>query len=75
MNPIRMVGKPCPVESKGAAMRATLAAGGTIAHHHGIGRLRTRWLQEELRTAYPLLRDLKRALDPKALMNPGVLVG
>ena len=58
----------------GAAMRATLAAGGTISHHHGIGRLRVAWIEEELRSAYPLLRDLKRTFDPKGLMNPGVLV-
>ncbi len=29
-------------------MEATLAAGGTIAHHHGIGRLRAPWLEREL---------------------------
>jgi alkyldihydroxyacetonephosphate synthase len=58
----------------GRALEATLAAGGTISHHHGIGRLRTPWLERELGTAYPLLRDLKRALDPSGLMNPGVLV-
>jgi alkyldihydroxyacetonephosphate synthase len=63
------------LEAWGLALRATLAAGGTISHHHGIGRLRVPWLQEELKTAYPLLRDLKRALDPAGLLNPGVLLG
>jgi alkyldihydroxyacetonephosphate synthase len=58
----------------GNAMRATLAVGGTISHHHGIGRLRTPWLAEELGSGYPLLRDLKRALDPKGIMNPGALL-
>jgi alkyldihydroxyacetonephosphate synthase len=58
----------------GAAMRATLDAGGTISHHHGIGRLRVPWLQEELGSAWPLLRDLKRTLDPAGIMNPGVLL-
>jgi alkyldihydroxyacetonephosphate synthase len=56
------------------ALRATLDVGGTISHHHGIGRLRAPWLEAELRTAYPLLRELKRVLDPSGLMNPGVLV-
>jgi alkyldihydroxyacetonephosphate synthase len=58
----------------GNAMKATLAVGGTIAHHHGIGRLRAPWLAEELGSGYPLLRDLKRALDPKGIMNPGTLI-
>jgi alkyldihydroxyacetonephosphate synthase len=56
------------------ALRATLDVGGTISHHHGIGRLRASWLREELGSAYPLLLDLKRALDPSGLMNPGTLV-
>jgi alkyldihydroxyacetonephosphate synthase len=59
----------------GSALRATLDAGGTISHHHGVGRLRASWLKEELGSAYPLLLDLKRALDPSGLMNPGTLIG
>jgi alkyldihydroxyacetonephosphate synthase len=55
-------------------MEATLAAGGTIAHHHGIGRLRVPWLERELGAAYPVLRALKHALDPGGMMNPGALV-
>lgn len=58
----------------GAVMETTLASGGTIAHHHGIGRLRTPWLARELGTAYPVLAAVKHALDPAGLMNPGVLV-
>jgi alkyldihydroxyacetonephosphate synthase len=57
-----------------AVMEATLAAGGSISHHHGIGRMRTPWLARELGTAYPVLCTLKRALDPDGLMNPGVLL-
>jgi alkyldihydroxyacetonephosphate synthase len=57
-----------------AAMEATLAAGGTISHHHGIGRVRRAWLRRELGTAYPLLVALKRALDPLGIMNPGTLL-
>jgi alkyldihydroxyacetonephosphate synthase len=62
------------LEAWARALRATLAAGGTISHHHGIGRLRARWLAEELGSALPLLRDLKRALDPSGIMNPGALL-
>src|SRR5262249_5980182 len=35
-----------------AAMEATLAADGTISHHHGIGRVRREWLPRELGDAY-----------------------
>jgi len=57
-----------------AAMAATLAAGGTISHHHGIGRVRLGWLERELGSAYPVLATLKRALDPLGIMNPGALL-
>lgn len=62
------------LDAWGRVMRATLDGGGTIAHHHGIGRLRTPWLAEELGTAYPVLAAIKRALDPAGIMNPGVLI-
>jgi alkyldihydroxyacetonephosphate synthase len=62
------------LEAWGRAMRATLTAGGTISHHHGIGRLRAPWIAEELGSAFPMLRDLKRTFDPSGLMNPGALV-
>ena len=57
-----------------AVMEATLAAGGSISHHHGIGRMRVPWIARELGSAYPVLQALKRALDPDGLMNPGVLL-
>jgi len=62
------------LEAWARALQATLDAGGTISHHHGIGRLRATWLERELASAYPLLRDLKRALDPSGIMNPGALI-
>jgi len=62
------------LEAWGRVMEATIAAGGTIAHHHGIGRLRVPWLERELKSAYPILLALKRALDPAGIMNPGTLV-
>jgi alkyldihydroxyacetonephosphate synthase len=68
-------GEELYLEAWGRTLRATLDGGGTISHHHGIGRLRVPWLEEELGSAYALLRDLKRALDPNGIMNPGVLLG
>ena len=57
-----------------AAMGATLAADGTIAHHHGIGRVRREWLPRDLGSAYALIGKLKDALDPAGIMNPGALI-
>lgn len=56
-----------------AGMRATLEAGGTISHHHGIGRLKSPWLGEELGSGYVALKRLKQAFDPDGRMNPGKL--
>jgi len=56
-------------------MQATLAVGGGISHHHGIGRVRRGFLGEEIgATGLALLRTLKQALDPDALLNPGALL-
>jgi alkyldihydroxyacetonephosphate synthase len=56
-----------------AAMRATLAAGGTISHHHGVGLLKAPWMPEESGSGMEALRRLKTALDPAGIMNPGKL--
>jgi len=58
-----------------AAIEATLAAGGGIAHHHGIGRVRRPWLGDEIGAAgTAVLRAVKHALDPAGLLNPGNLL-
>ncbi|MGH7893494.1 MAG: FAD-binding oxidoreductase [Candidatus Binatia bacterium] len=62
------------LEAWGRVMETTIAEGGTIAHHHGIGRLRVPWLERELKSAYPILQAIKRTLDPAGLMNPGTLL-
>ncbi len=61
-------------EAWAATMRATLDLGASIAHHHGIGRVRKPWLREHLGEAHEVLRALKRALDPGGIMNPGALI-
>jgi len=58
-----------------AAMEACLEAGGTMAHHHGVGLHRARWMPGEHGEALEVLRRLRSALDPKGLMNPGKLFG
>lgn len=48
-----------------------LRVGGSMVHHHGVGKYRTPWIQEEHGSAYALLSGLKRAFDPDNVMNPG----
>ena len=47
---------------------------GGIAHHHGIGKIRVKMIQEELGSSYPLLKGIKEQFDPNGIMNPGNLV-
>ncbi len=48
-----------------------LAMDGTCTGEHGIGLGKQDWLVEELGEAVELMRTIKRALDPRDLMNPG----
>jgi alkyldihydroxyacetonephosphate synthase len=56
-----------------AGQRAILAAGGNLSHHHGVGLNRARFLREALGPAFAVLCDVKRALDPNGILNPGKL--
>lgn len=56
-----------------AAMAATMACGGAVSHHHGIGLLRGRHLRNSLGPAFAVLEALKGALDPAGVLNPGKL--
>jgi alkyldihydroxyacetonephosphate synthase len=62
-------------EIKAAACDAIVAAGGTITHHHGVGRDHAPWLRHEISdTGLSALRALKSELDPDGVMNPGKLL-
>jgi alkyldihydroxyacetonephosphate synthase len=62
-------------EMKAAAGRAILDAGGTITHHHGVGRDHRPWYDAQRPDAFAAaLRAAKHALDPAGLLNPGVLI-
>jgi alkyldihydroxyacetonephosphate synthase len=50
-----------------------LRMGGSMVHHHGIGKYRTPWVQEEHGSAYYLLSTLKHAFDPRGVMNAGTI--
>jgi alkyldihydroxyacetonephosphate synthase len=56
-----------------AAAAAVLAHGGALSHHHGIGLAKARFLPAALGPAHGVLADLKRALDPAGVLNPGKL--
>jgi alkyldihydroxyacetonephosphate synthase len=56
-----------------AAADAVLAHGGAVSHHHGIGLAKARFLPAALGRAHGVLVDLKRALDPAGVLNPGKL--
>ena len=59
---------------KAAASDAILAAGGTITHHHAVGRDHRPWYDRQRPEPFAAaLRAAKAAVDPHALLNPGVL--
>jgi alkyldihydroxyacetonephosphate synthase len=50
------------------------AMGGTLTHHHGIGRLKSPFLAAELGPAgVEMLRRIRSAVDPAGIMNPAAL--
>jgi alkyldihydroxyacetonephosphate synthase len=56
------------------AAASCAAAGGTITHHHGVGRLKAPYLAAELGAAGVAVLDrIRTALDPAQIMNPGGL--
>jgi alkyldihydroxyacetonephosphate synthase len=50
-----------------------LRLGGSMVHHHGIGKYRTPWVRQEHGSAYYLLSTLKHAFDPRGVMNAGTI--
>lgn len=60
---------------KGAACEAIVACGGTITHHHAVGRDHAPYMEAEVgRTGLDVLRAVKAQLDPAGIMNPGKLI-
>jgi alkyldihydroxyacetonephosphate synthase len=61
--------------AKAAATEAILAAGGTLTHHHAVGRDHAPWLAaEDGALGVGVLRAVKDRLDPAGIMNPGKLL-
>jgi alkyldihydroxyacetonephosphate synthase len=60
---------------KRAASDALARAGGTITHHHAVGRTHRPWYELERPAPFgDVLSSVKRTLDPAGILNPGVLV-
>lgn len=62
-------------EAFGEIMQAGIDCGGTITGEHGVGSLKAPWLREELDDGSRLMHAaIKRAIDPKNIMNPGKML-
>ncbi len=62
-------------EIKVAASEAIIEGGGTITHHHAVGRDHRPWYDRQRPAPFAAaLRGAKSAVDPAGIMNPGVLV-
>lgn len=62
-------------EIKAAVSEALLASGGTITHHHAVGRTHRPWYDKQRPEPFAAaLRAAKRELDPRGILNPGVLI-
>ena len=67
------VDRPVLPPGLGRVTEATMAAGGAISHHHGIGLNRARFLPGALGAGFGVLASVKHALDPRGILNPGKL--
>ena len=59
-------------EALEAIVKRTLEVGGTITGEHGVGLAKKPWLRQQMGDAsLELMRQIKRTLDPRGLLNPG----
>ena len=62
-------------EIKRVASETLLKHGGSITHHHAVGRLHQPWYERQRPELFgSVLKAAKRELDPAGILNPGVLV-
>ncbi len=51
--------------------RTAIELGGTVSSEHGIGLARAKYMPEQVGDALDVMRTIKKALDPKGILNPG----
>ncbi|MEJ2132406.1 MAG: FAD-linked oxidase C-terminal domain-containing protein, partial [Gammaproteobacteria bacterium] len=69
------IDRKAQMEVKQAASEAIMRAGGTITHHHAVGRQHRPWYDVQRPEPFAMaLRAAKRTLDPNWVLNPGVLI-
>jgi len=62
-------------EIKAAAAEAVIEGGGTITHHHAVGRDHRPWYDRQRPAPFAAaLKAAKKELDPAHVLNPGVLI-
>lgn len=62
-------------EIKSAVSEAIIRLGGTITHHHAVGRDHRPWYDKQRPPLFAsALQTVKRTLDPSNILNPGVLI-
>jgi alkyldihydroxyacetonephosphate synthase len=60
---------------KSAASNAIIEAGGSITHHHAVGRIHRPWYDRQRPDLFSnSLRAVKKVCDPSGILNPGVLI-
>ena len=62
-------------EIKSTASDAVIKNGGTITHHHAIGRDHSQWYKNQRPSLFgDALRRTKAHFDPRKILNPGVVI-
>ncbi len=64
----------CHLKIKKIIVEETIKVGGSMCHHHGVGKHRTHWIEDEYGSSYALLKQLKDSFDPNSVMNMGTIV-
>ena len=60
------------LEFQSAIIDAIIKNGGSLSHHHGVGKMLAPWYEDYVgKTSMELLRAIKEQLDPNNIMNPG----
>lgn len=63
------------LEIESLARDEILKHGGSLSHHHGVGKLRKKWMPETVSdTGIEILRGLKKTIDPKNIFANGNLI-